>query len=167
MILHIWYSTLIPASALQKLRERVLPLIQDICTKIQDKDEETRCSKVWTYGERSLRLTLLKRFWDKLLLHFEVPESLSVAQANTLRNAAVRVPSRTDYLERILCCQIPEWRVCSDQFLEDGILLPFGACRDGFDTPNPYVTFSVGEAVCRANSLKDSFPARFYLANGG
>ena len=100
MMQHTWYSAMIPAFVLQNLRERVLPLIQDTCTKIQKKDEETLCSKRWSFGERSVRLTLLKRFWDNLLLRFEVSERLPVARAQTLRATAIRAPSRKDCLEQ-------------------------------------------------------------------
>lgn len=38
MMLHIWYSALVPAQTLRSLRDSILPLIQEVCKKIQTVD---------------------------------------------------------------------------------------------------------------------------------
>jgi hypothetical protein len=68
MMLHMWYSALVPAQMLRSLRDNVLPLVQEVCNKIQAKPAQSLLSKTWTYGTRSLRLVLAKEQWDHLLL---------------------------------------------------------------------------------------------------
>jgi len=135
--LHIWYSALITAQILHSLQDNILPLIQGVCKKIQTKQAKSLLSKTWTYGTRSLRLVLTKEQWDDLLLYFEVPGGLSVAHAQVVRASTTLAPERKDYVERALFTQPPAWRVCTMKFREDGMLLPFGSSRRGFDTPNP------------------------------
>ena len=137
MMIHIWYSAFIPNSILRRLQDKVRSLIQDVCTKIKAKPSGNLLSKKWTFGKRSLRLTLEKIHWDALLLYFELPGQLTTERAKALRTAVTLAPTRRDYRERQLYCQISEWRICIMEFLKDGILLPFGACRKSFDVPNP------------------------------
>ena len=137
MMLHLWYSALIPAQMLRSLQDNILPLIQEVCNKIKSKPAQSLQSKTWTYGTRSLRLVLTKEHWDHLLPYFEVPDGLSAAQAQVIRAATTLAPERKDYLERALLTQPPAWRVCTMKFRKDGLLLPFGSSRQEFDTPNP------------------------------
>lgn len=137
IMLHIWYSALIPAQMLRSLQDNILPLIQEVCNKIQTKPARSLLSKTWIYGTRSLRLVLAKEQWDNLLLYLEVPDGLSVAHAQAVRASTTLAPERKDYLERALFTQPPAWRVCTKKFREDGILLPFGSSRKEFDTLNP------------------------------
>ncbi|KAI9731728.1 MAG: hypothetical protein M1834_004517 [Cirrosporium novae-zelandiae] len=137
IMVHVWYSTLIPAATLQLLRRDVLPLIEEVCAKIQAKPAATLLSKIWKYGTRSLRLVLRKQQWDDILSYFEVPDSLSTVQAQSIRTLTTLAPEREDYFHRSLYTQPPAWRVCSLKFRQDGILLPFGSSREAFDTPNP------------------------------
>ena len=137
MMLHMWYSALVPAQMLESLRDNVLPLIQDVCNKIQAKPAQSLLSKIWTYGTRSLRLILTKEQWNHLLPYFEIPDGLSAAQAQVIRLSTTLAPERKDYLERALLSQPPAWRVCTMKFRKDGILLPFGSFRQDHDSPNP------------------------------
>ena len=137
MMLHLWYSALIPAQMLRSLQDNILPLIQEVCNKIQAKPAQSLLSKTWTYGTRSLRLVLTKEQWDHLLPYFEVPDGLSAAQAQIIRALTTLAPERKDYLERALLTQPPAWRVCTMKFRKDGVLLPFGSSRQELDSPNP------------------------------
>ena len=137
MMLHLWYSALIPAQMLRSLQENILPLIQEVCNKIQAKPAQSLLSKTWTYGTRSLRLVLTKEQWDHLPPYFEVPDGLSAPQAQVIRASTTMAPERKDYLERALLTQPPTWRVCTMKFRKDGILLPFGSSRQELDSPNP------------------------------
>ena len=137
MMLHLWYSALMPAQMLQSLRDNILPLIQEVCDKIQAKPAQSLLSKTWTYDTRSLRLILTKEQWGYLLPYFEVPDGLSAAQAQAIRLSTTLAPERKDYLERALLTQPPAWRVCTMKFRKDGVLLPFGSSRQEFDSPNP------------------------------
>lgn len=137
IMLHIWYSALLPTQMLRSLQENVLPLVQEVCKKIQAKPAQSLLSKTWIYGSRSLRLVLTKEQWDSLLLYFEVPDGLSAAQAQAIRALTTLAPERKDYVDRALFTQPPAQRVCTMKFRKDGILLPFGSSRKEFDTPNP------------------------------
>jgi Domain of unknown function (DUF4470) len=139
MMLHIWYSALIPASILQSLQDKILPLIQDVCARIQSKPASSLQAKTWIYDKKSLRLVLRKEQWLCLRNFLKVPDGLSVALAQKIRKAVMLAPQRKDYLDRALYKQPPSWRMCTMKFRGDGILLPYGSSRAEFDTPNPYV----------------------------
>lgn len=139
MMLHLWYSALLPAGTLRQLRESILPFIQDVCGKIQAKQSGMMFSKKWTFGTRSLRLVLSKENWNRLLSYFEVPEGLSGEEAQKLRRLTTMAPQRRDYVDRALYKMPPAWRAGTMKFREDGLLLPFGVSRRGFSTPNPYL----------------------------
>ena len=136
-MLHIWYSALVSAEMLSSLQDNILPLIQEVCRKIQGKPAQSLLSKVWTFGTRSLRLVLMKEQWDRLPSYFEVPNGLSMAQAQDIRASTTLAAKRKDYVDRALLLKPPTWRVCAMKFRKDGILLPFGSSRKEFDTPNP------------------------------
>ncbi|KAL2219085.1 hypothetical protein M432DRAFT_653989 [Thermoascus aurantiacus ATCC 26904] len=115
MLIHMWYSALIPEDMLRSLRDNILPLIEEV----------------------SLRLVLRKEQWSRLRQFFEVPKDLSVDEAQGIRKSTVLAPHRKDYLDRFLFTKPPAWRVCAMKFREHGVLLPFGATQRDFDTPNP------------------------------
>ena len=137
IILHMWYSALLPARMISSVQENILPMIQEVCRKIQTKPAKTLLSKKWTYDTRSLRLVLTKEQWESLLLYFEIPDGLSADQAQVVRALTTLAPERKDYVDRAMYNQPPGWRVCKMKFRKEGILLPFGSSRDEFDTPNP------------------------------
>ncbi|OCL12153.1 hypothetical protein AOQ84DRAFT_420874 [Glonium stellatum] len=137
MIIHLWYSALIPSRLLQLLQDNVSPLIEDVCSKIKSKPLSSLQAKTWTFGSSSLRLVLRKEQWSHLLRIFEVPDGITAALAQQTRKAVMLAPERADYVDRALFTQPPGWRMCTAKFREDGILLPFGSSRGEFDTPNP------------------------------
>lgn len=136
-MLHTWYSAMITSSILHQLRATVLPLIQDVCKKIADKPADRVLSKKFTQGPCSLRLVLQKRSWVALLSYLEVPGGLTVEEADHVRKTIMLAPERKDYIERTLFCQPVGWREATMRFRTDGVLMPFGATREPFDTPNP------------------------------
>ncbi|KAL1982084.1 hypothetical protein VTN96DRAFT_1797 [Rasamsonia emersonii] len=137
IMVHLWYSALLPEAMLSSLRAKLLPLIQDACSKVRDKRKDALLAKTWKCGSRSLRLVLRKEQWDQLPAYLDVPAGLSTDQAQRVRRSTTLAPHREDYRHRDLYNKPPEWRVCIMKFREDGILLPFGACRREFCTPNP------------------------------
>lgn len=136
-MIHVWYSTLVRTSDLEILQQRIRPLIQDICQKINGKTPATRLGKTWTFGQRSLRLVLAKSSWDRLLLFVSVPEGLTAEKANQIRKGVVLAESRKDYRDRNLIFQSPSSRIAKNRYWGDGLLLPFGSPRDEFQVPNP------------------------------
>ncbi|KAH0565170.1 hypothetical protein GP486_001434 [Trichoglossum hirsutum] len=137
IMLHIWYSALIPEQMFRSLQDNILPLIQKVCAKIREKPAMSLQSKTWRYGARSLRLVLQKAMWDRLPSYLQVPDGLSMAEAQNVMSSTTLAPERRDYVDRALYTRPPPWRVCITKFRKDGILLPFGQSRRGFDTPNP------------------------------
>ena len=148
IMLHLWYSALLPGRILRQLRESILPLIQEVCIKIQAKPSGNILSKKWTFGARSLRLVLRKENWNLLLSYFEVPKSLSPTRAQVLRRKTTMACQRKDYVDRALYKMPPGWRAGTMKFRDDGVLLPFSASRREFDTPNPYVMLRLLHARC-------------------
>jgi hypothetical protein len=138
-MIHIWYSVLVPKSVTDFLKTSIYPLIETICKKIENKKPESVLGKTWTFGSRSLRLVLPKEKWTSLLSYFEVPDGLSPGKARDVRAAIAMAEERRDYRERNMILQPPAHRICVIRYREDGILLPFGNCRDQFDIPNPSV----------------------------
>lgn len=136
-ILHLWYSALITEEMYRALRDDILPLIQEVCSKIREKPLASLQAKTWKYGTRSVRLVLQKEQWDRLPSYLEVPSGLSAAQAHQIRIATMLAPERRDYIDRAMFTRPPAMRVCTTRFREDGILLPFGSPRTNFNTPNP------------------------------
>ncbi|KAA8576352.1 hypothetical protein EYC84_006485 [Monilinia fructicola] len=137
IMIHIWYSAFIPGPILHQIQEQVLPLIEDICSKIQGRPEKSLQSKTWVFGTRSLSLILSKASWDLLPAFFKVPYGWSASQAQKVMTETTLSPLRRDYIDRAFYTRPPAWRVCATKFRTDGILLPFGQSRNDFNTPNP------------------------------
>ncbi|KAI9651810.1 MAG: hypothetical protein M1829_002440 [Trizodia sp. TS-e1964] len=137
MMLHIWYSALIPQRIFISLQNQILPLIQDVCAKICKKPPMSLQSKTWTYGSRSLKLVLQKAIWDCLPSYLEIPNGLSAIKVQKVMVSTTLAPERIDYLERAFYKRPPHWRICNAKFRKDGILLPLGSSRKDFNTPNP------------------------------
>jgi hypothetical protein len=136
-MIHIWYSVLIPRGILDRVSDAILPLINDVCAKTAGKEPTQLVGKTWKFGSRELRLVLTRYQWSRIPSYLEVPAQLTPSKARSLRAFVTMAPSRVDYLHRYLCIQQPAWRVPRVRFREDGVLLPFGASRREFDTPNP------------------------------
>ncbi|KAH8681939.1 hypothetical protein BX600DRAFT_429841 [Xylariales sp. PMI_506] len=145
IMIHVWYSALLPSSMVDKLRHAALRRIVDVCEKINDKPSHSLQAKTFLFGKRSLRVVLKKHQWDGLKEYFSIPKGLSQEGAQAIRRRCMLAPERADYLHRALCNQPCSFRVATVTFREDGILLPHGASRDMFDTPNP--TFFHGDDV--------------------
>ncbi|MCJ1477201.1 hypothetical protein MMC13_005872 [Lambiella insularis] len=126
-----------PSQLLEALRERLLPLIAEVCTKYQSNPSNSLVIGDWRFGSRKLCLVLLKNQWSRLSSYLEVPEGLSALKARKVRTAITMSPERIDFRDRAWCSQPPAWRVSKNAFREEGILLPFRASRKHFDTPNP------------------------------
>ncbi|PQE03580.1 MYND finger family protein [Rutstroemia sp. NJR-2017a BVV2] len=137
MMLHVWYSAFITESTIENLHDRVLPLFEDVCSKIRSRPEDSIQSKTWTFGTQTLSLVLSKKSWDRLPSYLKVPDGLSKTKAQALMMKTTLAPSRKDYIDRAFFNRPPAWRVCAKKFRTDGILLPFGQSRKEFNVPNP------------------------------
>lgn len=137
VMIHTWYSALLPPSVLKSLHSTVLPLIRTVCAKIASKPPDQLLGKTFTHGRGSVRLVLTRRCWEALQAYLEVPSGLTAAEAKRVRGATVAAPARRDYVDRALFCQPPAWRAATIRFRSEGVLMPFGAATGTFDVPNP------------------------------
>lgn len=136
-MIHLWYSALIPEEMFRSLQESILPLLEDVCSKIRDKPPNSLQSKIWKYGARSLRLVLQKQQWDFLPSYLRLPSELSTEQAQGVRTSTMLAPTRRDYVNRALYTCPPMHRVGMMKFRKEGVMLPFGSPSAEFNTPNP------------------------------
>jgi hypothetical protein len=136
-ILHLWYSALITQKHSELLTSRIYPMINEVYQKVKDRSARSDLSKNFTFGDRSLRLTLKKAEWKALLSFFSPPSGVSTEQAQQIRRATTLAPERVDYRDRKLLTQSGVARVSENRFREDGILLPFGCSRAEYSIPNP------------------------------
>ena len=138
-ILHLWYSAMITPKHSELLTTHIYPMIDEVYQKVKDRFAQSELSKKFTFGDRSLRLTLKKAEWKALLSFFSPPSGLSTEQAQQIRRATTLAPERVDYRHRKMLTQSVVDRVSENRFREDGILLPFGCSRAEYSVPNPYV----------------------------
>lgn len=135
IMLHIWYSALIPREILSLLQEWILPQIDGICEDIEDNPHERGYSHRLVVGARSLYLRLTTAEWFFLQDMFSNPDGLSASEAQDMRREVTL--SRLDHIDSMLCKLSPGQRASAMHFRQHGILLPFGASRREFTIPNP------------------------------
>ncbi|KAL2835295.1 hypothetical protein BDW59DRAFT_177240 [Aspergillus cavernicola] len=138
-LLHLWYSASLPSDIVSQLVSRVKPLIADVCGQISPKAAGAMVEKTWFFSQgRSLRLAVKKEDWFRLEALCDVPSDLTRQKAHDIRIAITLAPERRDYRDRwYFKDATPSVRVSKQKFREDGLLLPFGHNRVGFDIPNP------------------------------
>lgn len=137
IMIHLWYSALIPASVLTALQTKLLPLIEKVCAETALKRPKRLFKWVWKKNKSSLQLELLRDEWERLRYTLRFPSRFSASEATRNRQDVVLADKRVDSLHRTLHAQPRYWRLSMMKFRRDGILLPFGCSRKEFDTPNP------------------------------
>lgn len=140
IMIHLWYSALIPSSVLAALRAKILPLIHEVCVPADYEPYVPVYEMVCKKNKASLCIELPREEWHRLRKYLEVPPRLSATTAAENRHEVTLALSRKDEIHRFLYTQPRYWRVSSVKFRADGILLPFGCSREEFDTPNPLVS---------------------------
>jgi hypothetical protein len=166
IMIHLWYSALIPAIMLETLQREILPYIQDVCAKIKDKSAKSLQAKTFKLSNGSLRLLLKKEQWFQLASFFKVPEGLTRETATILRRQTSLNSYRIDHLDRALYTKPPGQRIGCHKFRAEGILLPFECSAEEFNTPNPYDVKLVSHTAC-ANTWQDLFPRTGRVASDG
>ncbi|EJT69198.1 hypothetical protein GGTG_13307 [Gaeumannomyces tritici R3-111a-1] len=137
-VLHVFYSAFITKSHMDILTIMLRPLVQDVCTKTEGKDQEALLAKTWTLKDGvQMRVVLSRRQWLRLLAMTEAPKKIKIGKAKATRDKVVNARAREDYRDRHMLCQIPHMRMGSNKFYADGMLLPFGTPRADFTMPNP------------------------------
>ncbi|KAL8367047.1 hypothetical protein RB599_010961 [Gaeumannomyces hyphopodioides] len=137
-VLHVFYSAFLTKSHMDILTIMLRPLVQDVCTKTEGKDQEALLAKTWTLKDGvQMRVVLSRRQWLRLLAMTEAPKKIKIGKAKATRDKVVNARAREDYRDRHMLCQIPHMRMGSNKFYADGMLLPFGTPRADFTMPNP------------------------------
>lgn len=138
-LIHLWYSASLTRDIISDLVSRVKPLFVDVCGKISAKAPGELVEKTWFFSHgRSLSLALNKEDWFRIEDLCDVPSDLTWQKAQDIRTAVTLAPDRRDFRDRWYFKDVtPSVRVAKQKFREDGLLLPFGHTRFGFDIPNP------------------------------
>lgn len=143
-LIHLWYSAFLTEELCFEFRTRVLPFVTEVCAKTKNETMHATIDETWVFSSGcSMRLVLRREQWIWLSQYFEIPRSISKEAAHALRTATTLAPERVDCRDRWYFKDLnPPVRVAKQRFREDGVLIPFGHSRKGFDVPNPY-EFSV------------------------
>ena len=136
MILHLWYSLLIPSDTYQKLQNDILPLIADVLAKIANKPASSAQSKTWEFGQSKLNLTTTKAVWQGMPTYITGCAGMTQDGAIAAYQAVTMAANLEADIDVLLYRQLPGWRVAKLKFHQEGLLLPFGASRAEFTTPN-------------------------------
>lgn len=137
IMLHLWYSAMLPQAMIEVLQKDILPCIQDVCDKIQKKPQNVMQAKTFLHGNGSVRLILKKSEWTVLAKMLVPSKELTAPIAQTVRRAITL--ARVDHIDRSLYRMQPGRRAGAFAFRQHGVLLPFGASRKDFAVPNPWV----------------------------
>lgn len=137
MMIHLWYSALIPAIILEKLQQEILPYIENVCGKINDKAAESIQARILTFAKSSLRILLKKDQWSGLASTFKIPDGLTCETATMVRGQTALSDYRIDHVDRALYSMPPGQRIGCYKLRAEGVLLPFGCPHEDFNTPNP------------------------------
>jgi hypothetical protein len=137
--IHLWYSGFLPSSLATSLKDKVGGLLEDSCTHTVEATHDEMIKKTWTFAPSTvLSVSLPKDKWPLLKKFLEVPADLTAQSAKVIRAKVVMSPERADYRERWYFKDAnPSMRLAKQRFRIDGLLLPFGHPRTGFDVPNP------------------------------
>jgi hypothetical protein len=136
MMIHLWYSALLPSYVMQAIQTNILPMVEHVCQKIKTKPGGALQAKTFEIGGRKLRITLKKDEWPRLARFCQVPEGLTAEAAQRIRRRITLAPERVDYRDRALLNMSAGVRQGEMHFRHTGVLLPYGSSTRDFDTPN-------------------------------
>jgi hypothetical protein len=110
---------------LKLVQDTLLPLIEDVCTKVAGKADNIPLGKTFTNTSvQSLCIVLTKSQWYRLKGYFSISQDVTAKTAEAIRDKAVNNPARRDAIQKGFYTHWPALRVCTDEFRDDGILLP-------------------------------------------
>jgi hypothetical protein len=143
---HLWYSARLPKSMLKLVQDTLLPLIEDVCTKVAGKADNIPLGKTSTNTSvQSVCIVLTKSQWYRLKGYFSISQDVAAKTAEAIREKAVNNPARRDAIQEGSYTRWPALRVYTDEFRNDGILLRYGASRVDFDAWNPTYLQRLGQ----------------------
>lgn len=137
MILHLWYSAMLPRQLLETLRAILQPLFDEVYSEIRADPTKAVVTKTWGHKSCTVRLSLPRDQWIYLHSCLQLPGWFTAEHAYYFRVSMTFSQENRDYLDRTLSNFPMEWRLSKVKYREHGVLLPFGSNREDFDTPNP------------------------------
>ncbi|XXH02766.1 hypothetical protein Hte_009151 [Hypoxylon texense] len=140
-LIHVWYSATITGDILSRLQSKVKPLVEEMCQQVTSGNPGAVLGKTWNFKSgASLRLVLTKEEWARILMLLDIPEQLTASNAREIRRKITLAPDREDHRHQwYFKDATPSMRIAKERFREDGLVLPFGHPRLGFDYPNPTI----------------------------
>jgi hypothetical protein len=138
-LIHLCYSAFLPDSLIAQIKKQVIPLFEEVCGKLRDKPPGTNFGKTWSFDSgQSVRLILPRERWFELEQYTCVADGLTPKEASDLRTRTTLAPERADFRDRWHFKEATTFtRIAKQKFREDGLLLPYGHPRIGFEHPNP------------------------------
>ncbi|KAL7909069.1 hypothetical protein GGI35DRAFT_493868 [Trichoderma velutinum] len=139
-IIHVWYSAFLTRSIVQYLEENILPLLEQVHSKLDGAALDTVIDHTWNFsGGSSIQVSLPVRCWKYIVNSLRIPWGLNHQVATSrLQRVTLDVGRRDarDYHYSKMTYS-PHFRMVHQRFREDGMLLPFGDSRLDFVHPNP------------------------------
>ncbi|OAG01059.1 uncharacterized protein CC84DRAFT_1101145, partial [Paraphaeosphaeria sporulosa] len=135
IMLHLWYSAMLPPKIVKALQKGILPCIRNVCDKIKAKLDNSIQAKTFVHGKGSIRLVLKKSEWIALAKTLMPSKELTAPIAQTIRRKITQ--ARVDHIDRSLYRMPLGRRAGAIDFREHGVLLPYGVSRKEFTVPNP------------------------------
>jgi hypothetical protein len=137
-MIHFWYSAKLPKSMLQMVRDALLPLLEDVCTKTTEKPDDTPLAKTSRLESgQTLRIVLPKRGWNRLKSYLTLPAGLIPEKAKAMRDHVANNPANLDAVHEGFSFFWHTLRTSRQKYRETGVLLPYGTSRAEYDTWNP------------------------------
>ncbi|EUC29428.1 hypothetical protein COCCADRAFT_40188 [Bipolaris zeicola 26-R-13] len=102
IIIHLWYSALLPHDMVHAIQSTILPMIEDVCQKIKNKPGNALQAKTFEVNDRKLSIALKKDEWARLATFCQVREGLSAEAAQRIRRRITLAPERVDYRDRAM-----------------------------------------------------------------
>jgi hypothetical protein len=137
MIIHLWYSALLPSSMMEAIHAFIFPLIDEVCGRIKDEDSSSLQVETFEINGKTIRIELKKDDWNRLAELCRIPTQLTAVAAQRNRRNVMLDPEEIDFRERVMLSWSYGVREGETHFRESGIFLPFGCSTKPFDTPNP------------------------------
>jgi hypothetical protein len=135
IMLHLWYSAMLPEAMVRVLQRYILPYVQGVCDEIRTKPDYWMQAENFVHGKGSVRLILRKSEWIAIAKMVVPSKELTAPEAQATRRTITL--ARVDHIDRSLYKMPPGRRAGAINFRQNGVLLPFGASRKDFAVPNP------------------------------
>jgi hypothetical protein len=116
-MIHLWYSARLPVSILKSIAEKIVPLIEDVCTKIASKPDYVPLRKSFKLASgHSIHIVLTKPDWMRFKAYFTAPANLTPTAIEAVRTKAINDTAYRDPYQNAMYTFWPALRVCEEKF---------------------------------------------------